>query len=341
MFEAITPENQARWDAIVRSMRGFDFYHLAAYHRLDASGVPLLLHYSDNAANVAFPIILRRIDDTDYRDITSVYGYPSPLTNTFPLPQASLAAFHKQMLRFFDENSVVSAFSRLHPLFPEQEKILEGTGDTINTGFTVAIDLNIPENEQRKQYSHSLKNTLNRLERKNAEVKKAATNAEIEAFAEIYAETMTRLRAPQIYFFDGDYFRRFLKTLPSALYVAYYEGKIIGGALFTDCNGIIQLHLSAARNDCLHLSPLKYIWDQIRLYGVENKRNYLHLGGGVGGSRDSLFAFKAQFSRLHFRFKTWRYVHNREVYDLLVRDKCGGDLPASSFFPLYRMGGCD
>ena len=337
MFEIIPMENHVRWNEIIRSMNDFDFYHLAEYHRLDNSGIPLLLHYSDGTAGFALPFILRHIDGTAYNDITSVYGYSGPLTDTDRPDRKSLASFHKELLRFFDENSVVSVFSRLHPLFPVQEKMMEGTGSTLDTGFTVAIDLNLPENEQKKQYSHSLKNAVNRLKKKNLAVKKAETKAEIAAFAGIYTETMKRVHASPVYFFDNTYFRRFLETLPSALYVAYYEDKIIGGSLFTDCNGIIQPHLSATLNDCLYLSPLKYVWDQIRLYGVEKNRNYMHLGGGLGGNRDTLFAFKAQFSHLYFPFKTWRYVHNREIYDRLVCDRYPENWPDSSFFPLYRL----
>jgi hypothetical protein len=335
MFEVITLENPAKWNEIIRSMSDFDFYHLAEYHQLDHSGIPFLLHCSVETAGFALPVILRHIGGTKYNDITSVYGYSGPLTDTVPVKE-SLAVFHKSLLRFFDENSVVSVFFRLHPLFPVQEKMLERIGDTVDTGTTVAIDLKLPEDEQKKQYSHSLKNAVNRLKRKMPSVKKAETVSEIEAFAGIYAETMERVHASQVYFFDNTYFFRFLETLPSALYVAYYEDKIIGGSLFTDCNGIIQPHLSATLSDYLYLSPLKYVWEQIRLYGVEKNRNYMHLGGGLGSSRDTLFAFKTQFSRLHFLFKTWRYIHNREIYDRLIQDKCR-NVPDSSFFPLYRL----
>lgn len=337
MLDIIPLENNARWNEIIRSMNDFDFYHLAEYHRMDNSGIPLLLHYSDEAADFALPFILRHIDGTKYNDITSVYGYSGPLANTNRPDRKSLAEFHEDLRRFLDENSVVSVFSRLHPLFPVQEEILEGIGNTLDTGTTVAIDLSLPENEQRKQYARSLRTAVNRLKRKKLTVKKAETKTEIEDFADIYTETMKRVHASQIYFFDHAYFYRFLETLPSVLYVAYHEDKIIGGSLFTDCNGIIQLHLNATLNDYLYLSPLKYVWEQIRLYGVEQNRNYMHLGGGFGGNRDTLFEFKARFSRLHFSFKTWRYVHNQEVYDRLVYDKYRNNLPDSSFFPLYRL----
>jgi hypothetical protein len=337
MLDVITLENKAKWNEVIQSMNDFDFYHLAEYHQLDDSGAPVLLHYSDGTVDFAFPLILRSVDGTKYNDITSVYGYSGPLSNTSRPARKSIAEFHKDLLHFFDENSVVSAFSRLHPLFPVQEEILESIGDTLDNGLTVAIDLNLSENEQRRQYSQTLKNDINRLKRKSLTVKKAETEAEIETFADIYTETMKRVNASQNYFFDNTYFRRFLETLPSVLYVAYYEGKIISGSLFTDCNGIIQVHLGATLNDYLYLSPLKYVWDQIRLYGIDKRRNYVHLGGGLGGNRDTLFKFKAKFSHLHFLFKTWRYVHNRETYDRLVCDKCTNDLPDSSFFPLYRL----
>jgi len=336
MFNVIPSENSAQWNEIIQNMNDFDFYHLAEYHQMDEAGASFLLHYSDETAAFALPVILRPIEGTKYNDITSIYGYSGPLSNTSHPAQEAINRFHKDLLRFFDENSIVSVFSRLHPLFPVQEKILEGIGNTTDTGITVAIDLNLPENEQRRQYSHSLKNDINRLKRKNLTVKKAETEAEIAVFTDIYTENMNRVRASKIYFFDNAYFCRFLQTLPSVLYLAHYEGKIISGSLFTDCNGIIQPHLSATLNDYLCLSPLKYVWDQIRLYGVEKNRKFMHLGGGFGGSRDTLFEFKAQFSHQHFPFKTWRYVHNREMYDQLVYDKFRNQLPDSSFFPLYR-----
>ena len=338
MFNVISSANSAQWNRIIREMNFYDVYHLAEYHRMDESGVSLLLHYSDETSAFALPVILRPIEGTPYNDITSIYGYPGPVSTVVRPDRESVKQFHMSLLRFFDENSVVSVFSRLHPLFPDQAKIIEGFGVPVDTGTTVAIDLSLPEKEQRRQYSHSLKNAANRSKRKNITVKKAETQTEIETFVGIYTENMHRVRASKSYFFDKAYFSRFLQTLPSVLYLAHYEGKIISGSLFTDCNGIIQPHLSATLNDYLRFSPLKYVWDQIRHYGVENGRNYMHLGGGFGGNRDNLFEFKAQFSKQHFPFKTWRYIHNAKIYEQLIADKFHEHLPDAAFFPLYRWG---
>jgi len=338
MFNVIPSENSVQWNEIIQNMDGFDFYHLAEYHQLDKSGASYLLYEPGEKAAFAIPVILRSIEGTKYNDITSIYGYSGPVSNTNHPSQEAIRRFQRNLFRFFDENSVVSVFARLHPLFQDQEKILEGIGSIVNTGTTVAIDLNLPENEQKRQYAHSLRNAINRMKRKNVTVKKAETHTEVEAFVKVYTENMHRVHASDVYFFDNSYFFRFLETLPSVLYLVYYEDKIISGSLFTDCNGIIQPHLSATLNDYLRLSPLKYLWDQIRLYGVESNRKIMHLGGGFGGNRDTLFEFKAQFSHQHFPFKTWRYIHNPNIYDQITAGKFDSQLPDSSFFPLYRLG---
>jgi lipid II:glycine glycyltransferase (peptidoglycan interpeptide bridge formation enzyme) len=152
---------------------------------------------------------------------------------------------------------------------------------------------------------------------------------------------MKRVNASKKYFFSREYFYQFLETIDSTLLLALYEGKIISGSLFTEYNGIVQTHLSATRNEYLYLSPLKYIWDCIRIMAKEKNRDFLHLGGGFGGKNDSLFGFKSQFSKQYFIFRTWRYVHNKAVYDQLLAETFKNEMPESSYFPLYRLNPSD
>jgi hypothetical protein len=337
MLEIVSLDNKKRWNEIIRSMNNYDFYHLAEYHQLDHSGTPLLLYYSDRTASFALPVILRTIENTGYKDITSVYGYSGPLSGQNATPADSIKNFQEELQVFFDSNQVVSVFARLHPLFTNQELILSCLGNVIDENQTVGIDLTLPEEEQRRQYSHSLKNAVNRLKRKNLIIKKAQSRREIDSFVEVYWENMKRVNAASSYFFSSEYFHQFLESIDSSLLLAYYDDEIISGSLFTECNSIIQPHLSATKNKYLYLSPLKYIWDQIRTTGVEKRLKYIHLGGGFGGKNDTLFGFKSQFSHLRFMFKTWRYIHSRTVYDSLVQQRFGENIPDNRFFPLYRL----
>ena len=337
MFEILSLDQKERWNAIVRSMNNYDFYHLAEYHLLEHSGQSLLLYFSSGMTQLAIPVVLRQVDKTGYNDITSVYGYAGPLSNQENPDMEAVKKFQKELLNFFDINKIVTVFSRLHPLFSNQEFILSGLGDVVNTNPTVGIDLSLPDQEQKKQYSHSVKNHINRLKRMDVVVEKAETREKIDVFIEIYKENMKRVNASEMYFFPDDYFYRIIEDLPSSLLLAYYENKAISGSLFTSCNGIVQPHLSATLDAYLHWSPLTLVWDCIRIEAIEKNEKWLHLGGGIGGADNSLLQFKTQFSDLRFSFKTWRYTHNKETYTRFVSEKYPDIIPKSSFFPLYRL----
>jgi len=336
-MEVIGLENNAKWNEIVCDTGNYDFYHLPAYHALDNSGKPVLLYYSKNGRSCAFPIIVRDIDNTGYKDVTSVYGYAGAVAKSVDLDSAFLAGFRKELKLFFSSENIVSAFSRLHPLLAINDCILDGLGIIKKENLTVGIDLKTSEEEQLSQYTHSVKQALVLLKKENVSVKIAENIEEIKEFAKIYTQNMLRVSASQNYFFPESYFIRFLATIPSFLLLAIKDGEIIAGSLNSQCNGIIQTHLAATKTGFLDISPLKLIWHKVREYGMVRDMHYVHYGGGLSGKNDTLFQFKAHFSDLRFRFKTWRYVHNKKAYKELNFTKFGNNIPKNSFFPIYRI----
>ena len=83
--------DDSQWDEVVRSLKGCNNYHSAAYYRLaaemDGGHARLLLFESDDF-RAAIPLIVRKIDSRlapgaeDLFDATSVYGYPGVLSNS-------------------------------------------------------------------------------------------------------------------------------------------------------------------------------------------------------------------------------------------------------------------
>ena len=336
MVDVVSLEDKQTWNNRIRSMLFYDFYHLSEYHELNTTGTPLLFYYKDSQVSIAFPFILRKISGTEYNDISSVYGYPGPVANRLDLPLDSIRNFQKELVSFFDFQRIVSVFSRLHPLFPEQSSVLKNMGSIEDLNLTVGIDLSLPLEEQRRQYSASLRNGINALRRKEVIVKRAQTPDEINSFIEIYRENMSRVNAAPGYYFSSEYFYKFLDSIDSAIFLAYHEREVIAGSLFAFCDTIMQFHLSATKNDFLKWSPVKLVIDEARLYGIEQNIRFLHLGGGVNGKNDSVFAFKSRFSRSRFQFKIWKYIHNKEMYQQLIRDSHEINNDETSFFPLYR-----
>jgi lipid II:glycine glycyltransferase (peptidoglycan interpeptide bridge formation enzyme) len=114
--------------------------------------------------------------------------------------------------------------------------------------------------------------------------------------------------------------------------VAEKDGEIIAGAIITICNGIMQYHLGGTKNEMLKYSPLKLILDSARIYVNEMGCNYFHLGGGYSGEDDSLFRFKAGFSKDFCEFKVWRKIVNIQAYNELVARKFGDKIPTLIIF---------
>ncbi|WP_346883538.1 GNAT family N-acetyltransferase [uncultured Algibacter sp.] len=337
-FNIIKHNNTQEWSRIINNSVNFDFYHTLSYNLLEKEGEPTLLVQTLEKSFIALPIIIRDIQNSNYKDCTSVYGYAGPITSE-PFKIISkdlLKQFQDNMVTFFKENKIISCFSRLHPVF-ENYKILEGLGKTIDLNKTIVIDLNLPIDEQRRKYRKSNKYEINKLKKNDFVVTEAVNETEIDEFIDIYTDTMRRVNASDNYYFSRDYFYSFLQndSFESKLLIAKRNNVITAGAIFTITNKLMQYHLAGTKTEYSRDTPMKLILDEARLLGNKLNLNHLHLGGGVGGSdEDSLYRFKSGFSDLNLNYKVWQFISNQEIYNQLVKDN-NNDIE-SSFFPQYR-----
>ncbi len=343
------------WLDVLRRARRHDFYHLPKYHALAercGEGEARLFVYEDEGCLCALPLMLRTLADVagsraaagGWRDATSVYGYAGPLASQENVPESVRRGFQMGLTAALRELRVVSVFSRLHPLIP-QRALLEGIGEVRAGGQTVAIDLALPPAVQRAQYGSSVKTRLNRLRRGGVTCQRDAEKKDLPAFVDIYHETMRRVGAQDSYFFEEAYFTGLAECLGPALQlfvITQPGGEPICAALFTLCDGIVQYHLGGTRDAALGLSPMGLAIDEARLWATEQGARFLHLGGGLGSSADSLFLFKAGFSDGRHDFATWRWIIEPNVYRKLEDEArewhATGGLEAISplYFPAYR-----
>lgn len=334
----VVEAQDTKWSEIINGCKYFDFYHTQSYHLLEKQNRPVLLVGIHDGITIALPLIIRQIPNSELFDCTSAYGYCGPISNINleEVPKSIINLFTAELLQFFKENDIVTAFSRLHPIISFGE-VFDDFGQIIPINKTVAIDLKISPEEQRKQYRKSNKSELNQLQRKGYEVVEAETDDEINSFIDIYNETMRRVEASNSYFFSQDYFYNFLKNkcFQNKLLLAKKDGVVTAGAIFTVTNTIMQYHLAGTTEAYIKETPMKLILDKARLMGNELGLEFLHLGGGVGGSdEDSLFRFKSGFSDYRCLYQVWRIIVDEKKYQELVeKSKANKN---SSFFPLYR-----
>jgi len=326
------------WNRIVRSANRYDFHHTSDYHRLEKGGRAVLCVASTADDFVAMPFVIRAIPGSDYQDCTSVYGYCGPVAagRSPAMTEYLPAFFREQLLGFLRNNRMVTAFSRLHPLIDSQV-LLQGLGEILDVNKTVYVDLRATPEQQKAAYRKSNKSEINQLRKAGYQTVIASSQADIDSFIDLYTETMDRVQAAPRYYFERDYYFDFINSdaFESLLLLAKVDGKTAAGAIFTIAGDVMQYHLAGTANAFMREKPMKLLLDAARILANQRGLKYLHLGGGVGGSdADSLFQFKAGFSKLTGMFKVWRMVVDQAKYAECNR-LAEADLQ-SNYFPLYR-----
>jgi len=357
MMRVLTTSQSDEWLSVLRRCSAMhDVYHLPGYHAVAerrGEGEARLFAYEQAGYTIALPLIIRTLADlrgigasaNTWRDATSVYGYSGPLCSDKEIPPAVVDGFQRGLTAALQELQVVSVFSRLHPLLPEQTMLLDGLGDHQFGGATVSINLSDAPVEQRAQYDGTTRNRINRLGRLGSTCALDPEQRHLAEFVALYHETMRRVKAEQSYFFDTSYFFDLAKNLGPMLNLFVLktaDGEVISGGLFTLCAGIVQYHLGATRDSAVKLSPMVLVLDTVRHWANQSGAHTFHLGGGVGAKTDSLFQFKARFSRQRHKFFTWRWIVTPQAYRELSeqKDRWNSERElretSPSFFPSYR-----
>ena len=339
MLSIYTTNDKAQWAGYVGRSAAYDFYHTWYYHNLESPEAARLYVYEEGAEFIAFPLVLRAIEGTIYKDLTCVYGYTGPIASAAfnQLQPDFIQRFKQAFLQQLSDENIVSIFSRLHPFFG-QEQLLQDFSGIFPNGKSVAIDIRVPLETQRAGYHKSYRQQIRILREKGYEVRQATSANAIRTYSDIYIENMKRVGASDFYLFTPTYFEQLLASpeYESKLMLVYFNGEIVSGGVVICTNKIMQVHLMSTRTAHLSLSPPKLVIEETSILGRELGYEFINLGGGLNFKEDSLFKWKAGFTNLFKDYNSWRYVANPEVYAKLLQERgLSGDLDVD-FFPLYR-----
>ncbi|MBQ4812034.1 GNAT family N-acetyltransferase [Pseudoalteromonas luteoviolacea] len=333
-FKIITSEEE--WNRELQNYRN-DWYHTWHYHQMarnSGEGQPMLFVLSCSSGHIALPLLLREIgDEGQHKDLTSVYGYPGFLLSN--LSAYSLYdEFLKQLQIWSTDNGVVSIFTRLNSLLCDAKELEH----CFFSGETVVVDLSLDAAEQKKRYRKNYRNLIRRLEKEGYTAGWSNSAESLEEFKYIYNETMASLGAGDYYFFNDKYYQELLasKEFDVRIYSVWKNEVRVCAGMFIFCDDIVQYHLSGTLQEYKNEAPTRLLIDKAREDATELGYKHLHLGGGVGGERDSLFNFKYGFSKESIDFSVLKMVTNTKVYKQLSNLCELSDIPDSGYFPLYR-----
>lgn len=354
-YYLISVKNKKEWIAALSLCGLYDIYHSPDYHLLaeyQKEGEAFLFFMRCAEGYAALPFLIRRVseinglEDYSYLDATSVYGYPGIVSSVKKNDDGSSLfriKFQKGLLKVLSEMGVVSFFSRLNPLF-STSWMFESIGDIIQLGNTVAVDLLQPENLQIKGMSKGHRYDIRKMRSEGVVVKEDKNFEYLDDFIKIYNETMNNSGAIDYYYFPKEYYLKCKELLGDSikLFIAQKDHLTISASMFLLKNEIIQYHLSGTPRKYLIYGGAKAILDAVRQYGAQHGYKWLHLGGGVGSKEDTLFRFKAGFSKIRFQFEIVKAIINPKLYTQLVNQK---NIWAESnnfqkqfegYFPYYR-----
>ena len=336
MLSTFIRPDDVRWPAVLERAR-HDVYHLPEYLTLCAkseNSEPLAFYAEEGGAACLIPLLRKQIPESfdapqTWCDLASPYGYPGPLY-THALDEELIAAFLTAFRCAADELGACSVFLRLHPLFESAVGVQIPFSAYVRHGETVSIDLTRSEEEMWRQTRHDYRRGIRKLE----ELKFTAAMddwSQQPAFARMYRETMVRLGADPYYLFSDEYFSDLRSSLGEKLHlctVVAPEGRCAAAGLYTTVDGIVEGHLAGSDPIYSQFAPTKLMQHFVRLWGKKQGSRVFHLGGGVGGRKDSLYSFKARFSPDRNEFWTLRIIPNERRYAAL------NDCPGHSLNPL-------
>jgi len=330
-----------------------DFYHLPGYLEMSAEyegGEPFAFYGQIEDVEILIPLLKRPIPTNLYSiaeplyDVISPYGYPSPLLIFSSEGKNNSLVINQLMTTFIDMcrvDHIISAFIRLHPILRIPLLSLEEYGVVLLQGTTIAVDLQLPIEELQIRKGH--RQDIQSLRKNGYTIRYNQWDVDYPQFIQLYYETMTRISASSYYFFPVAYFYTLKEVLGDHLEMAVVineNGEVVGGSLFTLYGDVVQYHLSGTTNNHTRVPSIKLILYEMILRAKQKGYKILHLGGGLGGRKDSLYSFKSGFSKWELDFYTYRIITDPLQYSYLcdahsqLKQTNSSD---DSFFPKYRQ----
>lgn len=294
------------------------------YFRRNLENLPFAQHCD-------FPI-------SEYSDIDSSWYYGGPLSNLKPQEneEKSNTAFVNAFSGYCIESKIVSEFIRFDPNLENHlhfEKLLPISRNR----EIVFVDLSQSEDEIWRTMDGRARTAIRKAKKMGVKVGISSDKRDIDTFYEIYAAEMKRKKAPAHYHFAIPFFQELFENLDHrfALIYAEVDGTFFSGGIFVyEEDGPAHYYLMATSYAHRNYQSNSLILYEAMLFFKKMGLKVFDLQGG----REDVHYFKKSFSKHRAPFFTASIVHNRQIYEQLVKAKdtfMGKD--NSDFFPAYRV----
>ena len=300
-------ENKEEWNKIVKSFSNYDIYYLNEYISpfcLIDKIEPLLIYFKGKTMELCYVVeksdianyskFEGKLPEYNFFDISTPYGYGGPLVKNFN--SDDLEIFFKELIKWANDENIVSQFIRFHPLI-ENHECFSNFCEIKNLKKSVKLSLD-SEEIVYKNMDTKCRNMIQKALKNGIKIVIDNSQKAQDCFINLYKETMRRNNANDYYYFNDIFFKELFLNLKHNynLFNAIYEGKTISSAIIFHCNKTLHYHLSANDRRYMHLAPNNLLLYEVACFGAKNMYQEFHLGGGVK-IEDGLLSFKKGFNK--------------------------------------------
>lgn len=329
MFRVIYSDNPAEWRKVIERCGDVDVCQLPEYHSAyqsreeHATAVLWVFEEADKVFCYPFflsDVVLRSIQGTfttEFKDISSVYGYSGAISSEFS------GDFVSKAWSVFDswaaEQKVVAEFVRFS-CFTDNSKLAHPDCEILSNR-PAAISL-LPDSVE--DYSSQLKaksrNMVRRAQREGLLGKVVPLSKGLDEFRDLYQRTMRRNDSTSFFDYDDRYYDALLSLPDDEVFMSgvYRRNELVSAAIGLRYKDGALYHLGAndsqymkhgAGNFCLYLMMGKLIDLGVKFVTVG--------GGRTTSGDDPLFKFKARNATGMTEFKIGKRILDRRAYKYL------------------------
>ena len=287
------------------------------------------------------PLAIRRIPESDgLVDAMSPQVFAGPLaggsgSHSADFVDKVVAAFRKD----FGAQGGVSALVRLHPLLSPSEELFKPHGELARHVDSVTIDLTLSEDEQWQQIRSNHRRDIRKAIARGYTVRMENEWESLPEFFQTYNQSMERLAVEVHSRLDIEQLSDLRRALGDHghLCVAEYRGDVVGGAIVTEIEGLVEYHIAGTADSHTRESPSKLVIQSVIEWARSRGNRILHLGGTPLQNK-SLLNFKLGFSSNTYPVHSLRVIADQDAYADLAAKRLEviGAPEDPGYFPAYR-----
>jgi GNAT acetyltransferase-like protein len=348
IFDAAVDQEREQWLDLWHRWPDHEVWAHPGYVQLFSrpSDRALCACLDEKSGGILFPLIVRPIsaepwafEDQTSCDLVSPYGYGGP----FGWGATDTPLFWK----CFDEwAQAIHAVSLCTRFLGRIDQTIPFVGETAAKGSSIVVLLNQDAEAIWNGYNSSIRRNIKAAERAGILVVSDPRCERLDEFLTVYYRTMDRVGALSKYYFHRNtFFRKLIAQLPEhvVLFHALHQNRVVSSELVLLSPRSVYSFLGGTLPECFPTRADQLLRHAINMWGKEQGKERVVLGGGYAAAIDSLYQYKKKFSVTEIPFSLGSRIFDPDRYNSLVQARREWEMgkgnewcPTRGFFPLYR-----